>query len=89
MKLGEYLKKMGMTQQRAATESGVNQGGISRIIRGWDAKGLTWARIMHFTGGKVTPLDHFPIREDEESMPWPKKRKAAKRKTRKKARSKR
>lgn len=62
MQLQEFLIQRGERQEDFARRADISQCTVSRVCSGYDCRGQTWAKIMHATGGAVTPLAHFPSR---------------------------
>ncbi len=68
MKIKDYIKENGLTQQQFAYLVGVSQSTISRLL---DSKESTpiglIQRICEATKGDVKPEDFFPFRVDPET----------------------
>lgn len=60
MKLNEWLRDVGWTQERLAQEVNLTQGRISQIARDGTTDGVTARRISNITGGKVSIDELLP-----------------------------
>jgi predicted transcriptional regulator len=73
--LSEWIEEAGETQVSFAARAGINQSVISRMLKGGDAKGRTWAAITKATDGEVTPGSNFPdVVDNRKWTPGPRPR---------------
>jgi len=61
MRLSIYLHERDESGYSFAKRTGLMQSQVWRLLNNGDVCGLAWAKVMAFTRGKVTPLDHFPV----------------------------
>jgi len=62
MKLRNYLDERDESMYAFAKRSGLTQSQTWRLCNDGDVCGKGWAKVAAFTRGKVTPLDHFPVK---------------------------
>lgn len=60
LQLQQFLDQHSLSIRAFATENGLVPSIVHRVCKGYDTCGKNWARIMRATGGRVSPLSHYP-----------------------------